>query len=195
MSAAPMSPRNMSVADIKAELSRLHVDYSACVEKQDLIDLLVLSRKKAPGASASASSDSSTSSSASTSTSSAAKRKKVPGHGLNGRSVVDTYFYDLLGVPCDADASKIKKAYYSQSRAYHPDKNPGDKVAEEKFKHISNAYQVLSDDKLRSRYDQIGEESISEGQFADAKEFFSNMFGGGKFEGACALNANLRLFE
>ena len=82
-----------------------------------------------------------------------------------------------------AIVAQIKKAYYLLARKYHPDKNPGDATVEEKFKEISEAYQVLSDEKLRADYDKYGPDKMSaEAQFADPKEFFAQMFGGGKFE-------------
>jgi curved DNA-binding protein len=65
-------------------------------------------------------------------------------------------YYKTLGVGRSADASEIKKAYRQLAMKYHPDKNPGDKTAEEKFKEINEAYQVLSDQEKRSRYDQLG---------------------------------------
>ena len=80
-----------------------------------------------------------------------------------------------------ATAAQIKKAYYMLARKYHPDKNPGDTSVEERFKAISEAYQVLSDDKLRADYDRLGSDA-ADAPFADPKEFFAQMFGGGKFE-------------
>src|SRR5690349_13050748 len=68
--------------------------------------------------------------------------------------------YDVLGVERQASASDLKKAYRSLAQKYHPDKNPGDKDAEEKFKEVSNAYSVLSDDEQRARYDRFGFDGI-----------------------------------
>ena len=89
----------------------------------------------------------------------------------------------LLGVEATADAAKIKKAYYSKARTYHPDKNPGDAECEAMFKRISEAFQVLSDDKLRAEYDRFGPDKLSaEAQFQDPRQFFAAMFGGGHFK-------------
>ena len=65
-------------------------------------------------------------------------------------------FYEILGVSKTATAEEIKKAYRKLAIKYHPDRNPGDAAAEEKFKEISNAYEVLSDASKRQRYDQLG---------------------------------------
>jgi molecular chaperone DnaJ len=68
--------------------------------------------------------------------------------------------YEVLEVDRQASASDLKKAYYRLAKKYHPDHNPGDKVAEEKFKEASNAYSVLSDDEQRQRYDRFGMEGL-----------------------------------
>ena len=65
-------------------------------------------------------------------------------------------FYEVLGVEKTASADEIKKAYRKAAMKYHPDRNPGDKEAEAKFKEAGEAYEVLSDDDKRSRYDQFG---------------------------------------
>jgi DnaJ-class molecular chaperone len=66
-------------------------------------------------------------------------------------------YYEVLGVPRTATADDIKKAYRKLARKYHPDVNPGDTSAEDKFKQIGEAYEVLSDPEKRKRYDQLGE--------------------------------------
>jgi len=66
-------------------------------------------------------------------------------------------YYEILGVPRDSSQEQIKKAYRDLALKYHPDRNPGDKSAEEKFKQINQAYQVLSDPEKRRQYDMFGE--------------------------------------
>ncbi|KAI0726383.1 DnaJ-domain-containing protein [Fomitopsis betulina] len=96
---------------------------------------------------------------------------------------VETEFYDLLGVAPDANDNDLKKAYRKQAIKYHPDKNPSPD-AEEKFKDISKAYQVLSDPNLRVSYDKYGAKMVDkEGGVGmeDAAGFFANVFGGERF--------------
>ena len=70
-------------------------------------------------------------------------------------------YYEVLEVTKEATAEVIKKAYRKKAIQFHPDKNPGDKVAEEKFKEAAEAYDVLSDPEKRSRYDQFGHAGVS----------------------------------
>ncbi|KAI8331978.1 X-domain of DnaJ-containing-domain-containing protein [Choanephora cucurbitarum] len=98
---------------------------------------------------------------------------------------VYTSYYDLLGVSVDAQPIQIKKAYRYRKKkdfVYHPDKNK-EADAEEKFKEISEAYQVLSDPQLRAAYNKYGKdkELAPEGGFADPREYFQQMFGGDAF--------------
>src|SRR5262245_61415908 len=64
--------------------------------------------------------------------------------------------YDVLGVSKSASADEVKKAYRALAQKYHPDRNPGDKEAEAKFKEVSTAYEVLSDTDKRAKYDRFG---------------------------------------
>ena len=98
-------------------------------------------------------------------------------------------YYEVLEVPKTATADEIKKAYRKQAIKYHPDKNPGDKVAEEKFKEADEAYEVLSDPQKRQRYDQFGHavmggaSGFSGGGMSmdDIFSHFGDIFGGGSF--------------
>lgn len=97
--------------------------------------------------------------------------------------VVDTSYYDLLGLPPSATALDIKKAYRKAAIKLHPDKNPDDPTAAAKFQEVGEAYQVLSDDTLRAKYDKYGkQELIPQEGFEDPTEFFSMIFGGEAFK-------------
>lgn len=96
-------------------------------------------------------------------------------------------YYEVLGVQKDASADEIKKAYRKLAIKYHPDRNPGNKEAEEKFKEATEAYEVLSDDKKRPIYDQYGFAGLDgssgfggAGGFTSSHAFhdFSDLFGG-----------------
>ena len=96
--------------------------------------------------------------------------------------VVDTSYYDALGVPPTATELEIKKAYRKLAITTHPDKNPGDETAHERFQAIGEAYQVLSSDQLRAAYDKYGkEQAVPGGGFEDPSEFFGMIFGGDAF--------------
>lgn len=99
-------------------------------------------------------------------------------------------FYELLGVPRNASDEDLKRAYRKLAIQYHPDKNPGDKKAEEHFKEVTHAYQVLSDPQKRQIYDRFGHEGLSGGAgagggfssagFGDIfEDIFEDFFGGG----------------
>ena len=69
-------------------------------------------------------------------------------------------YYEILGVGKNASPEEIKKAYRKVAIQFHPDKNPGNKEAEEKFKEAAEAYEVLSNDDKRSRYDRFGHQGV-----------------------------------
>ena len=104
-------------------------------------------------------------------------------------------YYEVLEVPKTATADEIKKAYRKKAIQYHPDKNPGDKQAEEKFKEAAEAYSVLSDPDKRAKYDQFGFDGLNgasgfgNGGFSggmsmdDIFSMFGDIFGGGGFSG------------
>ncbi|KAF9270539.1 DnaJ-domain-containing protein [Marasmius fiardii PR-910] len=95
---------------------------------------------------------------------------------------LETGYYDILGVPVDATTDDIKKAYRRLAIKHHPDKNPDDPQAEERFKAIAIAYQTLSDPNLRHKYNEFGpKESAPEGGYVDPEEVFSAIFGGERF--------------
>ncbi|MBQ6570766.1 DnaJ domain-containing protein [Candidatus Saccharibacteria bacterium] len=87
-------------------------------------------------------------------------------------------YYEILGLTKSASSDEIKKAYRKLAIKYHPDKNPGDKDAEAKFKEISEAYEVLSDKEKRARYDQFGHAGVG-GNAGNPFGAGANPFGGG----------------
>lgn len=96
-------------------------------------------------------------------------------------------YYEVLGVSRDASAQDLKKAYRKLAVKFHPDKNPGDSEAEDKFKEISEAYDVLKDDEKRAAYDRFGHAAFEGGGpgagggggFHDPFDIFREVFGGG----------------
>ena len=108
-------------------------------------------------------------------------------------------YYEVLGVEKGADLETIKKAYRKMAMKYHPDRNPDNKEAEEKFKEVGEAYEVLSDADKRARYDQYGHAGVDPnfgaggyggsgfGGFGDLGDIFGSFFGGGAGR---ASNAN-----
>lgn len=100
-------------------------------------------------------------------------------------------FYEVLGVSKDAEAETIKKAYRKLAMQFHPDKNPGNQEAEEKFKEAAHAYEILSDPDKRAKYDRFGHQAFANGGgggggfhdaediFASFGDIFGDFFGGG----------------
>ena len=102
-------------------------------------------------------------------------------------------YYEVLGVAKGAGEDEIKKAYKKMARKYHPDLNPDNKEAEEKFKEVNEAYEVLSDPNKQSRYDQFGHAGVDPNfgaggygggfdggfDFGDLGDIFGSFFGGG----------------
>ena len=96
--------------------------------------------------------------------------------------MADKDFYQVLGVNRDASDSEIKKAYRKLAVQFHPDKNPGNKEAEEKFKEISASFDILKDPEKRSKYDQFGHDAFRGGHSSggvDPFDLFKDVFGGG----------------
>lgn len=90
--------------------------------------------------------------------------------------------YEVLGVARDASDTDIKKAYHKLVMKYHPDKNPGDKSAEEKFKEVNNAFDILKDPQKRAAYDRFGDAAFAGGNGASAGAGMGgNPFGNGAF--------------
>jgi molecular chaperone DnaJ len=92
-------------------------------------------------------------------------------------------YYELLDVEKTADDKALKASYRKLAMQYHPDKNPGNKEAEEKFKQINEAYAVLSDPQKRSRYDRYGSADSQAHYSGDVFDIFNSFFGGGGFSG------------
>ncbi len=114
-------------------------------------------------------------------------------------------YYEILGVERDASEKDIKKAYRRVAMKYHPDRNPDDKDAEDKFKEASEAYEVLSDSQTRAAYDQYGHDAVSgnagaggfgaggAGNFSDIfGDVFGDIFGGGGGRRGPARGSDLR---
>ncbi|HVY61618.1 MAG TPA: DnaJ domain-containing protein, partial [Planctomycetota bacterium] len=94
-------------------------------------------------------------------------------------------YYEVLGVAKDATTEQIKKAYRKCAMEFHPDRNPGNKEAEQKFKEAAEAYEVLQDAEKRARYDRFGHEGLRGApqhdfsNFESIFEVFGDIFGGG----------------
>lgn len=113
-------------------------------------------------------------------------------------------YYEILGVSKDVSAADLKKAYRRVAMKYHPDRNPDDKTAEDKFKEASEAYEVLSDSQKRAAYDQFGHAGVDPnsgmggagggfGNFSDIfGDVFGDIFGGGRGRGGASRGSDLR---
>lgn len=115
-------------------------------------------------------------------------------------------YYEVLGVDRNADDATLKKAYRTLAKKYHPDANPGDKEAEQKFKEASEAYAVLSDPQKRSQYDQFGHAAFENGAggpggfdfsdmgdiFGGFSDIFGDLFGGGRSRSRAAYNGPMQ---
>ncbi|HUP65383.1 MAG TPA: molecular chaperone DnaJ [Thermoanaerobaculia bacterium] len=105
-------------------------------------------------------------------------------------------YYEVLGVARDASVDEIKKAYRRLALKHHPDKNPGDKVAEERFKEAAEAYAVLSDSDKRASYDRFGHAGMGggvgfdPGQFTDFADILGDLFGFGDAFGGARRRSN-----
>ncbi|WP_338408605.1 molecular chaperone DnaJ [uncultured Flavobacterium sp.] len=122
-------------------------------------------------------------------------------------------FYEILGISKSADAAEIKKAYRKKALEFHPDKNPGNAAAEEKFKLAAEAYEILSDSNKKAKYDQYGHQAFDNGGggghggfggggmnmddiFSQFGDIFGGGFGGGSFRGGGSRRvkgSNLRI--
>jgi len=116
-------------------------------------------------------------------------------------------YYEVLGVDRGADSEEIKKAYRKLALKYHPDRNPNDKAAEEKFKELGHAYEILNDPQTRAAYDQYGHAAFdsrarARGGFHDpgdifrevfgSSSIFEDLFGGGRHSGGAQRGDDLR---
>src|SRR5215210_1827693 len=105
-------------------------------------------------------------------------------------------YYEVLGIAQTAAVDEVKKAYRKLALKYHPDKNPNDATAEEKFKEAAEAYGVLSDEEKRARYDRYGHQGVSgmggfdPNQFADFGDILGDLFGFGDFFGTRGRRTN-----
>src|ERR1700739_474688 len=110
-------------------------------------------------------------------------------------------FYEILGVSKSADADELKRAYRKLAMQYHPDRNPDDKSAEQKFKDINEAYDILKDDQKRAAYDRFGHAAFEQGGagaggfgfsggFADIFEEMFGAMGGGRRDAGMARSGS-----
>ncbi|KAL3126554.1 DNAJ domain-containing protein [Cryptosporidium hominis] len=101
---------------------------------------------------------------------------------LDSKNVVDTTYYDLLSVSPNADADEIRRQYYRKAKQYHPDKNPDDADAKDKFQKLGEAYQILADPERRKRYDEYGIGATYDMPVIDSNLIFTILFGSDSLE-------------
>lgn len=104
-------------------------------------------------------------------------------------------YYEVLGINKGADEKAIKRAYRKLAKKYHPDTNPGDKQAEQKFKEVTEAYNVLGDEKKRKLYDQYGFAAFEEGAAGGAYGGAGAGSGFGGFQGGFGGNGGYQEFH
>ena len=98
------------------------------------------------------------------------------------KNVQDKEFYNVLGVEPEANAGEIKKAYYKKAKENHPDRHPDDPEAQKKFQKIGEAYQCLSDERLRQQYDARGKEAVDSSSKMGASNMYAMIFGSENFD-------------
>eukprot|EP01132_Coremiostelium_polycephalum_P004965 gene4965-6186_t len=143
----------LSISQLKTLIKEANGDPSSCFEKSDLVELAKRLRRSK-------------------------MQVKTAQPDIRNEKID---YYELLKVPKTATTNEITKAYYKLAKEFHPDKNKNDPYAEEMFKKISEAYQVLTDPEKRKRYDDYGLDGMNEMQI-DPLELFRLIFGGGQFQ-------------
>ena len=174
-----------SIPELELFLSKAHVDYDDCLEPEDYIKLarpLLAAGAATEGASAAADEPAGGAAAAAAAAGAAGEGEGAAGTSGDAdknkkKEAVD--LYAALEIPRDATQAQVTKAYYKLAKRYHPDKNPDNPEAEERFKQISEAYQILSDPEKRKNYDQFGTTSDD---MEDPMVLFRMLFGGGRFD-------------
>ena len=187
-SKVPQKPvEEWSVSELKVYLSAIGEDYSMCFEKSEFISLARknLDAKRYPTITVDEGNnnnndddddDDAARSGPSGGSSSSSSSSSAP----NAGSKPKRDYYEVLGVEKDATPNQITKGYYKLAKIYHPDKNPDNPEAEEKFKEVLEAYQVLSDPEKRKHYDKYGFEEFSDAD--NGLAIIRSLFGAGRFD-------------